>query len=125
MTAALGRLESVPLRQVWPHEANDFTPWLAEAENLVLLAETLNLGDLQLEGTEVNVGNFNLDILARDIEGRIVLIENQFGPTDHTLSWTIADVPCRSARERHCHLDCGKVPRGTPRRNRLVERQHY
>jgi hypothetical protein len=84
MTLTLGRLESVPLRQVWPLEAKDFTPWLAEAENLALLADTLKLGDLQLQGTEVKVGNFNLDILARDIEGHIVLIENQFGPTDHT-----------------------------------------
>jgi hypothetical protein len=29
MTAELGRLEPVPVRDVWPHEANDFTPWLA------------------------------------------------------------------------------------------------
>lgn len=84
MVTTLGRLESVPLRQVWPLEAKDFTPWLAEAQNLSLLAETLEIGELQWEGSEVKVGNFNLDILARDIEGRIVVIENQFGPTDHT-----------------------------------------
>src|SRR4029077_16843290 len=42
------------------------------------------LGELQLQGTEVAVGNFSVDILARDIEGQIVVIENQFGPTDHT-----------------------------------------
>jgi len=84
MTATLGRLESVPLRQVWPLEAKDFTPWLAEAENLSLLADTLQLGDLQLHDTEVKVGNFSLDILARDIEDHVVVIENQFGSTDHT-----------------------------------------
>jgi uncharacterized protein DUF4268 len=84
MTATLGRLESVPIRQVWPLEGKDFTPWLAEAENLSLLADTLKLGDLQLHETEVKVGNFYLDILARDIEGHAVVIENQFGPTDHT-----------------------------------------
>jgi hypothetical protein len=49
-TLALGRLESVALREVWPHEAKDFTPWLAESENLSLLAETLRLGDLQVQG---------------------------------------------------------------------------
>jgi hypothetical protein len=64
-------------------EARDFTPWLATEENLALLAETLGLGELQLQGTELPVGNFNLDILAEDIEGHIVLIENQCGPTDH------------------------------------------
>jgi hypothetical protein len=81
---ALGRLVSVPLREVWTHEANDFTPWLADAENLTLLAETLNLTPLQVQGTEVRVGNFFIDILARDVDGRVVVIENQFGPTDHT-----------------------------------------
>jgi len=30
---ALGHLVPVPLREVWPHEANDFTPWLADADN--------------------------------------------------------------------------------------------
>jgi hypothetical protein len=49
MTATLGRLISVPLREVWANEANDFTPWLAEAENLGLLAETLGLGVLQVQ----------------------------------------------------------------------------
>ena len=84
MTLALGRLNSVPLREVWAHEANDFTPWLAQVDNLTLLAETLGLGELQLHGTEVPVGNFYIDILARDIDDNIVVIENQFGPTDHT-----------------------------------------
>jgi hypothetical protein len=84
MPPTLGRLVSVPLRDVWAHEAKDFTPWLADGENLALLADTLQLGELQLQGTEVAVGNFSIDILARDIEGRMVVIENQFGPTDHT-----------------------------------------
>lgn len=30
--ARLGRLESVDLRQSWPHEADDFTPWLAQVQ---------------------------------------------------------------------------------------------
>src|SRR6516165_3986110 len=84
MTQVLGRLETVPLRQLWPHEANDFTPWLAEPDNLSLLADTLNLDELQVQGTEVPVGNFSIDILALDVEGHVVVIENQFGPTDHT-----------------------------------------
>jgi len=62
----LGRLAPVPLRQVWAREDNDFTPWLAQAENLSLLAETLNLGPLELQDTELPVGDFCIDILARD-----------------------------------------------------------
>jgi hypothetical protein len=85
-TLALGRLESIPLRDVWAHESEDFTPWLADTENLSLLADTLNLGPVQLLGTEVPVGNFFIDILARDVDGGIVVSENQFGLTDHPIS---------------------------------------
>ena len=83
MTSELGRLESVPLRDVWPHEAHDFTPWLARPENLALLAETLDLGEVSDMRTEVPVGSFFIDILAKDEQGAAVVIENQFGPTDH------------------------------------------
>jgi hypothetical protein len=83
MTATLGRLIPVPVREVWAHEAKDFTPWLAKGENLALLAETLGLDELQIQSTEVPVGDFYIDILARDREGNVVIIENQFGPTDH------------------------------------------
>ena len=31
---ALSKLERVPLREAWKHEANEFTPWLAETDNL-------------------------------------------------------------------------------------------
>lgn len=84
MTVTLGRLTKVSLREVWAHEANDFTPWLAESENLCLLGETLGIGELKIQGTEVPVGTFYIDILARDMQGNVVVIENQFGPTDHT-----------------------------------------
>jgi RecB family endonuclease NucS len=42
------------------------------------------LGGVKLQDTEVPVGNFYIDVLARDLEGNVVVIENQFGPTDHT-----------------------------------------
>jgi hypothetical protein len=91
MTARLDRLVTVPLREVWAHEAREFTPWLAVAEDLALLAETLGLGELQIQDTEVPVDNFYIDILAKDREGNVVVIENQFGPTDHTHLGQITD----------------------------------
>ncbi len=81
----LGRLQPVELRSddIWPNEAHDFTPWLAEEENLALLAETLNM-ELEFEAQEIDVGNFRADLLCRNTEdGSRVLIENQLAQTDH------------------------------------------
>ena len=79
----LERLERVSLREAWPHEAVNFTPWLAEDTNLAHLGETIGLR-LELEGTERGVGAFAADILAKEVDtGRWVLIENQVEPTDH------------------------------------------
>ena len=76
----LGKLEVVHVREVWPNEAQDFTPWLAD--NLTLLSDALQI-DLKLERTEAKVGAFSLDILATDGNGVGVAIENQLGTTDH------------------------------------------
>ena len=70
----LGELEQVGVRQAWQHEAHDFTPWLAE--NLGRLSSALGI-DLELEGTEVQVGPYRADIVARAQDGTLVLIENQ------------------------------------------------
>jgi hypothetical protein len=75
-----GRLQTAPLREAWPHEARHFTPWLAE--NLDHLSEAIGVS-LELTGTEVAVGAFFADILARDSEGNVVLIENQLEPGNH------------------------------------------
>jgi len=68
------------VRKTWPREARDLTPWVRE--HLPELAGQLGL-QLEFVGQEVAVGDFLADIEARDEQGRKVLIENQFGPTDH------------------------------------------
>ena len=71
----LGALEPVEVRDVWRNEAHDFTPWLAE--NLDKLAAVLEVG-LDLEGTEMQVGPYRADIVARiPQDDTVVLIENQ------------------------------------------------
>lgn len=83
MGSALGRLEKIELRDIWNSEAQDFTPWLASAENLALLGEALGI-ELEIEAQERNVGPFRADILCKDmLDGSWVLIENQLERTDH------------------------------------------
>lgn len=83
MPPKLGKLERIELRDAWPTEDRDFTPWLAEEENLAVLAQTLGM-ELELEAQEQNVGPFRADILCRDTDsGSWVLIENQLERTDH------------------------------------------
>jgi hypothetical protein len=81
-TKRLSKLERVPLREAWKHEAHEFTPWLAEAENLNLLAEALGLSELVKVATEHWVGDFKLDILCTDGDDQVV-IENQLEKTNH------------------------------------------
>jgi hypothetical protein len=76
-----GTLRTVKIRDLWPHEEHDFTPWLCE--HIETLSEVLGL-DLELIGREVDVGGFFLDVLARETgSGRYVVIENQFGVSNH------------------------------------------
>lgn len=76
----VGRLEYVPLREIWKHEAYDFTTWLFE--NCDVLNEQLGLTISPIE-KEKSVGPFNVDILGEDSAGRAVIIENQLTRTDH------------------------------------------
>ena len=72
--------ELVDVRTKWKHEGLDFTPWLAK--NLHLLGDTLGM-ELEPVQTEVPVGPYYLDILAREADdGALVAIENQLEETD-------------------------------------------
>ena len=76
-----GELKRVPLREIWSHEADDFTPWLAE--NIEALGDALGL-ELELTDKEASVGDFSLDLLATDLNSSsTVIIENQFSQTNH------------------------------------------
>ena len=80
-TPNLAKIERVDLREAWPNEARDFTPWLAR--NIDELAEALGM-DLELQETEAAVGGYSLDVLATDLnQNRPVIIENQLETTNH------------------------------------------
>jgi Domain of unknown function (DUF4268) len=75
VTVDLGEIRKVRVRDYWKHEEQEFTPWLAEDENIARLANAIGI-ELQVEGIEVPVGPFSAS-------GDYVVIENQFGKTDH------------------------------------------
>jgi hypothetical protein len=69
-------------RDVWKHEAHDFTPWLLA--NADVLSDLLGM-DLDLDVAEHPVGTFNLDLMGRDTAtGQVVIVENQLEESDHT-----------------------------------------
>ncbi|WP_127938611.1 hypothetical protein [Nonomuraea polychroma] len=68
------------LRTIWPNEAKDFTPWLAD--NLDVLGQAVGLA-LELRHREYAVGRYALDLLLQDAQGRVVVVENQLEQTDH------------------------------------------
>ena len=79
----LDKLKKVDLRDVWPHEALDFTKWLSEEPNLAILSSAIGI-ELELIETESSVGSFNVDIYAQEAgTGRKVIIENQLDDTNH------------------------------------------
>jgi RecB family endonuclease NucS len=73
----VGKLERVPLRNVWSHEAYGFTRWLQD--NVEALNEALNVTLVNVE-REQAAGSFSIDLVAEDEGGGKVIIENQ-GPS--------------------------------------------
>lgn len=83
MEVQLGKLENVSLREIWNHEAIDFTNWLAQPENLNLLSDEIGV-EITLIKKEAEVGEFHVDILAQEQNTeRKIIIENQLEETDH------------------------------------------
>ncbi|MBS7648002.1 MAG: DUF4268 domain-containing protein [Archaeoglobaceae archaeon] len=78
---SVGRIKRIPVRHVWRNEEKDFTPWLKE--NIDLLGEVLGM-ELSAVDKEVDVGeHYEADLLAEGPDGDYVVIENQFGRSDH------------------------------------------
>ncbi len=76
----IGKIKRVALREVWKHEALDFTQWLQD--NIDVLNEVLDI-DLSNPEREQSAGSFNVDIVAEDDSGDPVVIENQLEKSDH------------------------------------------
>ena len=76
----IGKIQRVPLREVFKHEALDFTRWLEE--NIDVLNDALGLSFSGVE-RERAAGDFSVDLVAEDEGGNPVVIENQLEKSDH------------------------------------------
>lgn len=76
----IGKLERVPLREVWEHEAHNFTQWLEN--NIAVLNEALDLSLVNVD-REQAAGSFSIDLVAEDEGGGTVIIENQLEKSNH------------------------------------------
>ena len=68
------KIQRVPLREIWKHEARDFTTWLQE--NLDVVNDVIGITLANAE-REHSAGHFNVDLVAEDNSGNSVIIENQ------------------------------------------------
>lgn len=80
MASNIGLLRRVSLREVWKHEAQDFTQWLEK--NIDVLSESLDLKLTEAQ-RERPAGDFSVDLVAEDEDGGAVVIENQLEKSNH------------------------------------------
>jgi len=76
----IGRLERVPLKDVWKHEAHGFTKWLES--NPDVLGDAIDIPLANIERERI-AGSFRVDLVAEDASGNPVIIENQLEKSDH------------------------------------------
>ena len=80
MSNQLSRITKVNPRDIWKHEALDFTQWLAKEDNISILCEELGI-EIENVKPEASAGRYNVDIIADEIDSRRkVIIENKFQP---------------------------------------------
>ncbi len=77
----IAKIERVPLRQVWPHEAYDFTQWLEE--NTDVLSEAIDRNIVSAEREKKTENAFSVDLVAEDSSGSSIIIENQLERSNH------------------------------------------
>lgn len=78
----LGRLQRRDAREIWTHEALEFTPWLEQ--HMEQLNEAIGF-EIELSGREERVGPFAVDLYGQEVQtGYPAIIENQLEPSDHT-----------------------------------------
>lgn len=73
------------LRELFPNETIDFTPWLAKNNLIPDIMNQLHIfqNSLILHKTEIAVSNYRMDMVYRETAGRnCLIVENQYGQSD-------------------------------------------
>ena len=112
----IGKIDRVPLRDVWKHEASDFTKWLEE--NIEILNDILDL-NLTTAEREKDAGDFSVDLVAEDDKGNPVVIENQLERSNHDHLGKL--ITYLTAVARRGNLDCVRSSAGTHQRRILAQ----
>jgi len=76
----IGKIEKIPLRSIWKHEAIDFTKWLQNNSDVISEVIGMQINNLD---REKSTGSFNVDLVGEDSTGNTVIIENQLEKSNH------------------------------------------
>ena len=77
----IAKIERVPLRDVWKHEAYDFTKWLEE--NIDVLSDAIGRDIENVERERKTESTFSVDLVAEGNDGSSIIIENQLEKSNH------------------------------------------
>lgn len=75
----------INLRDIFPNEATDFTPWLAKNNLIQDIVQALNLFEnpISLFKTEVPVSDYRVDMMYKENGGKgKLIVENQYERSD-------------------------------------------
>ena len=78
---SIAKIERVSLRDVWKHEAHDFTKWLEE--NIDVLSDAISRDIENAERERKTESTFSVDLVAEGSDGSPIIIENQLEKSNH------------------------------------------
>ena len=78
---SIAKIERVSLREVWKHEAHDFTQWLEG--NIDVLSDAIGRDIDNVEREKKTESTFSVDLVAEGQDGSSIIIENQLEKSDH------------------------------------------
>lgn len=79
----ISKIQYVPIKNVWPKEEGDFTPWLQDNIEEISKIIGINIVNPEIEHHLNELNGFRADIRAELETGEAIIIENQYGQSNH------------------------------------------